>query len=177
VYDNIAPSPKRLWRVADFLERFWRSVKYEEVYLKDYADAAEARRGLEEYFQFYNHERLHQALDYRTPAEVYEGVAGGRMGTEVCPVARTGRPTGSLRSSNRRRVRLSYSTPFAVQTMGSTSAFMVVAAAILLRGMEQDEGELMQVMRALEMCEDEALGEEELDDKGLPDDLEDMFGE
>jgi putative transposase len=60
-----------------FSERLWRTVKYEEVFLKDYADGEEARRGLRAYFRFYNHERLHQALDYRTPAEVYEGRSGG----------------------------------------------------------------------------------------------------
>ena len=56
-----------------FSERLWRTVKYEEVYLKDYADIEEARRELRWYFRFYNQERLHQALDYHTPAEVYEG--------------------------------------------------------------------------------------------------------
>jgi putative transposase len=54
-----------------FVERLWRSVKYEEVYLKDYADGWEAEAGLGSYFQFYNRERIHQALGYRTPAEVY----------------------------------------------------------------------------------------------------------
>jgi putative transposase len=54
-----------------FVERLWRSVKYEEVYLKDYADGWEAEASLDSYFQFYNHERIHQALGYRTPAEVY----------------------------------------------------------------------------------------------------------
>lgn len=58
-------------------ERLWRTVKYEEVYLKDYADEAEARRELRRYFRFYNQERLHQALDYHTPAEVYEGRTRG----------------------------------------------------------------------------------------------------
>jgi len=57
-----------------FVERLWRSVKWEEVYLKDYQTVAEAVSGLDRYFQFYNHERLHQALGYRTPAQVY-GVA------------------------------------------------------------------------------------------------------
>jgi len=56
-----------------FSERLWRTVKYEEVYLKDYADEEEARRELGRYFRFYNRGRLHQALDYHTPAEVYEG--------------------------------------------------------------------------------------------------------
>ena len=54
-----------------FVERLWRSLKYEEVYLKDYASVSEARAGIARYFQFYNHERLHQSLDYRTPAEIY----------------------------------------------------------------------------------------------------------
>jgi putative transposase len=54
-----------------FVERLWRSVKYEEVYLKDYATVPEARQGLGQYFTFYNHERLHQSLGYQTPAAVY----------------------------------------------------------------------------------------------------------
>ena len=54
-----------------FTERLWRSVKYEEVYLHDYLSPREARQALTRYFTFYNQERLHQALDYQTPAEVY----------------------------------------------------------------------------------------------------------
>ena len=54
-----------------FTERLWRSVKYEEVYLHDYANPREAREGLTRYFDFYAHERPHQSLDYRTPAQVY----------------------------------------------------------------------------------------------------------
>ena len=54
-----------------FVERLWRSVKYEEVYLHDYATAWDAEDGLERYFAFYCHERIHQVLGYRTPAEVY----------------------------------------------------------------------------------------------------------
>jgi putative transposase len=54
-----------------FTERLWRSIKYEEVYVNDYASPREARQGLTTYVRFYNEERLHQAVDYRTPAEVY----------------------------------------------------------------------------------------------------------
>jgi putative transposase len=59
-----------------FIERLWRSVKYEEVYLKGYATLPEARAGLKEYFAFYNNTRLHQALGYKTPAEVHFGQDG-----------------------------------------------------------------------------------------------------
>ena len=55
-----------------FVERLWRSVKYEEVYLKDYRSVIEAAEGLGAYFRFYNTERLHQSLGYRTPEEVYK---------------------------------------------------------------------------------------------------------
>ena len=60
-------------RYADniFVERLWRTVKYEEVYLKAYANASEARRELGAYLRFYNDQRPHQALGYRTPAEVF----------------------------------------------------------------------------------------------------------
>lgn len=54
-----------------FIERLWRSVKYEEVFLKDYASIKEAKIGLREYFNFYNFERHHQSLNYKKPAEIY----------------------------------------------------------------------------------------------------------
>lgn len=59
VYDNI------------FVERLWRTVKYEEVYLHQYSTVADARRGLRRYFHFYNAERIHESLGYKTPHEVY----------------------------------------------------------------------------------------------------------
>jgi putative transposase len=54
-----------------FTERLWRTIKYEEVYLKEYASPRDARRSLAEYLDFYNYRRLHQALDYQTPAALY----------------------------------------------------------------------------------------------------------
>jgi putative transposase len=61
VFDNI------------FVERLWRTVKYEEVYLKDYESVPMAVAGLGSYFAFYNQERLHQSLGYRTPLSVFAG--------------------------------------------------------------------------------------------------------
>ena len=63
-----------------FVERLWRTVKYEEVYLKAYASVLEAQKGLEDYFRFYNGIRPHQALGYRTPAEVFHGEQGAVAG-------------------------------------------------------------------------------------------------
>jgi putative transposase len=59
VFDNI------------FVERLWRSLKWEEVYLNDYRNVREAKQGISQWFHFYNHERPHQSLDYRTPYEVH----------------------------------------------------------------------------------------------------------
>jgi putative transposase len=55
-----------------FVERLWRSVKYEDIYLWRYDDVPQLQRGLGRYFPYYNEERQHQALDYRTPATVYQ---------------------------------------------------------------------------------------------------------
>lgn len=65
-----------------FVERLWRSVKYEEVYLHDYQTPSEAYLGLKKYFEFYNKERYHQALDNKRPGEVYNlksKIAGRRL--------------------------------------------------------------------------------------------------
>lgn len=62
VFDNI------------FVERLWRTVKYEEVYIKSYEGVNECVNGLSAYFRFYNEERLHQSLGYRTPRQVYHGL-------------------------------------------------------------------------------------------------------
>lgn len=55
-----------------FIERLWRSVKYQEIYLRDYATTADVEEGLKQWFEKYNHERPHQSLDNLTPAKVYE---------------------------------------------------------------------------------------------------------
>jgi len=54
-----------------FTERLWRTVKYEDIYLKEYCSPRELRAGLSAYFDWYNNERAHQSLNYRTPAQVY----------------------------------------------------------------------------------------------------------
>lgn len=68
---RISMDGKGSYRDNLFIERLWRTVKYEEVYLKAYQDGREARISLGRYFQFYNTERPHQSHGYRTPAEVY----------------------------------------------------------------------------------------------------------
>ena len=75
VFDNI------------FVERLWRTVKVEEVYLRDYQTVAEAVLGLGRYFEFYNHQRLHEALGYRTPAEVFGGAAAPPVALRAPSVA------------------------------------------------------------------------------------------
>ena len=76
-----------------FIERLWRTVKYEEVYLKAYQDGGEARAGLGRYFHFYNAERPHQTHGYRTPADVFrngiESVSEGMIESWKSSTART----------------------------------------------------------------------------------------
>lgn len=74
VYDNI------------FVERLWRSVKYEEVYLHDYQTVPAARIHLSDYFEFYNNERPHETMGYRTPHEVYFGTRAGLAPTSEAVV-------------------------------------------------------------------------------------------
>lgn len=70
---NVQISMDGKGRAADniFIERLWRTVKYEEVYLNEYTSPREARHRLKQYFNYYNNERPHQSLNYQTPAEVY----------------------------------------------------------------------------------------------------------
>ena len=62
---------KGRWMDNVFIERLWWSVKYQDVYLKAYSSIAELRKGLRDYFDFYNSQRRHQSLDRRTPDDVY----------------------------------------------------------------------------------------------------------
>ena len=67
------------WMDNVFIERLWRSLKHEDVYLKGYADGREAKAGIAEWMEFYNGRRLHQALGYRTPMAVWrDGVAAAK---------------------------------------------------------------------------------------------------
>jgi len=68
---NISMDGKGRWLDNVFIERLWRSVKYEDVYLKAYSSITEVRQGLKEYFEFYNLRRRHQSLDRKTPDDVY----------------------------------------------------------------------------------------------------------
>ena len=70
---EISMDGKGRWVDNVFVERLWRSVKYEEVYLKAYETVAEARAGIGNYFQFYNSERRHQGMNRQTPDQVYAG--------------------------------------------------------------------------------------------------------
>ncbi len=75
---NISISMDGKGRAHDniFVERLWRSVKYEDIYLNGYQNIPEAREGLRKYFEFYNIERFHQSLDYETPWQVYSENGG-----------------------------------------------------------------------------------------------------
>lgn len=60
------------WRDNIYVERFWKSLKYEDIYLRSYENLKELKKGLSRYFRFYNGKRFHQSLTYRTPDEMYE---------------------------------------------------------------------------------------------------------
>ena len=78
---GIAISMDGRGRVLDniFIERLWRTIKYEDIYLKDYETVDELYEGLTSYLAFYDHERPHQALGYSTPFEVYQATAASQV--------------------------------------------------------------------------------------------------
>ena len=75
----ISMDGKGRWIDNVFIERLWRSVKYEEVYLRAYANGTEARESLARYFATYNAVRLHQNLEYQTPDDMYFGRLAAAM--------------------------------------------------------------------------------------------------
>jgi len=68
---DVSMDGRQRWLDNRFIERLWRSVKYEDIYLQDYSGGLDAGRGIGQWFGSYNEERPHQALGYATPAEVY----------------------------------------------------------------------------------------------------------
>lgn len=88
-----------------FVERLWRSLKYEDIYLKSYGSVPELMLGLTEYFRFYNTERMHQSLGNRTPAVVYRTACGGgamivdKYAVKEKPPTETGKDSGQRRAA------------------------------------------------------------------------------
>lgn len=88
-----------------FVERLWRSLKYEDIYLKSYGSVPELMLGLTEYFRFYNTERMHQSLGNSTPAVVYRTACGGgamivdKYAVKEKPPAETGKESGQRRAA------------------------------------------------------------------------------
>jgi putative transposase len=82
-----------------FVERLWRAVKYEELYLKCYETVPELTKGLREYFRFYNEERPHQSLGYRAPAQLYREGRASKSGILPCPA--TPQPLGRGRGAGK----------------------------------------------------------------------------
>ncbi len=101
--ENITISMDGRGRAFDniFVERLWRSVKHEDVYLKGYGTMVELTLGLTDYFAFYNDERPHQALGYKTPNRVYQSaVGGGAMVVDKFGAALEQPPSGGCSSAN-----------------------------------------------------------------------------
>ncbi len=97
-----------------FVERLWRSLKYEEVYLNAYATVAEARTGIGAWLSFYNDERQHQSLGYRTPRQIYE------QGLWVW--GRSALPTGSASPTSRASSESGEMLAFAPIPTGTTAS-------------------------------------------------------
>ena len=118
---GIAISMDGVGRAFDniMVERLWRTVKYEDVYLRDYETPAEARLGLERYFAYYNHLRRHRSLGRRTPAEVY----GLALSTSDQKVLATPARTGIFETGDGRSVAASAAVaPVALRAPSATAA-------------------------------------------------------
>ena len=125
-----------------FIERLWRSLKYEEVYLHAYASVAEATAGIGNWFRFYNEERQHQSHGYRTPRQVYEAQSRWICGRSALP---TGCASPASRASSKSGEMLAFAhiptgtttnTRIDQKGFGSrvTSASMAIGADIEIRG-------------------------------------------
>ena len=73
---KISMDGKGSWRDNVFIERLWRTVKYDNIYVREYQTVSDTRSGLREYFGLYNTERIHQSLGYQTPWEIHSGLSG-----------------------------------------------------------------------------------------------------
>jgi len=96
-----------------FVERLWRSLKYEEVYLHAYATVAEAKAGIGAWLDFYNEERQHQSLGYRTPRQIYQ------EGLWIC--GRSAVPTGCASPASRASSESGEMLAFAHMTTGTAA--------------------------------------------------------
>src|SRR5207245_3388902 len=79
------------WMDNVFIERLWRSLKHEDIYLKGYAHGREAHAGIASWFAFYNRQRPHQALGYKTPIAVWREGTSGRLGAKAVDMMDNGR--------------------------------------------------------------------------------------
>ena len=95
-----------------FVERLWRSLKYEDIYLHAYASVPEAKAGIGDWLHFYNEERLHQAHGYRTPRQIYE---------EQCRWTGSAAPNGSASPASRARSGNGEMLTFALMTTGTST--------------------------------------------------------
>ena len=128
------------WMDNVFIERLWRSLKHEDVYLKGYADGREAAHGIAEWIAFYNERRLHQALAYRTPMAVWREATAGVKAVDMmdnaaalptCPQQQTADAASRcVIERNHRAVELPTNKPDqAVPLRGSISNLRAIARA------------------------------------------------
>jgi len=125
---GIAISMDGVGRAFDniMVERLWRTVKYEEVYLRDYQTPAEARLGLGRYFGYYNHLRRHRSLDRQTPASVYGLAEPGSSGRHLVQTARRDR----IEIGGGRSVANSAVAPVALRAPSATAVGTLPMAAV-----------------------------------------------
>jgi len=126
-----------------FVERLWRSLKYEEVYLNAYVSVAEARTGIGAWLSFYNNERQHQSLGYRTPQQIYEeslGICGRSASPTGCasPVSRARSESGEMLAFAHIPTGTTASKELDIDEVKGRSLAQVVAAAEIGADIEID---------------------------------------